>query len=213
MAKQRKVIEDYEREPTKSVTLSIPISDWQMLEAFAEATHRPLNDVVSEIFSDTAIVSIRRMLARNATLVKKEKHGPKAAKTGELAVPALLDPADTKLPLPATPPPDLPTPLVDYAVPSKKQLSQERPMPMAVQLQSSHQPPSEPPSRPASPLVAPHTRPEGNSPVPSESRPAASGPQPNFLPSSPSPTRSPMPPLQSTTKPIDEPPQKPPTQA
>jgi len=197
MANRRKERQDYVKEPSKQITLSISISQYQLLEQFTEGTNRPMVDVVSQVFSDTAIVSIRRMLAANTKPNITEKYASKA--------PANLVAA--QLPPPAMPPLDLQPPVVDQAVFSTNtnQPPQEQPMPPAAPLQSSHQPPSVPPSRPASPLVAPHSRPENNSPVPSGSRPTAFGPQSNSLPPLPSPTRSLMPPLQSSTKPTDEP--------
>ena len=110
MSNRRKQIEDYEKEPTKAVTLLIPISHWQLLETFAEATHRPINDVVSDVFSDTAIVSIRRMLASNAKPSQKEKGA-----SGEPAVSGIPALAAAELIPPLTPLSNPPSPRVTPA--------------------------------------------------------------------------------------------------
>ena len=111
MSNRRRQIEDYAKEGTKTITLSIPISQWQMLETFAEATHRPINDVVSDVFSDTAIISIRRMLASNAKPSQKDV-------SGEPAVSALPDLAAAELTSPLTILSDPPSPKATPAAPS-----------------------------------------------------------------------------------------------
>jgi len=82
MANRRKQYTDYVKEVTKQITLTVSISQYQLLEQFTEGTNRPMADVISEVFSDTAVVSIRRMLAANA---KPSTEEPAASRLPDLA--------------------------------------------------------------------------------------------------------------------------------
>ena len=181
MANRRKQYADYVKEATRQITLSVPISLYQLLEQFTEGTNRPMVEVISQVFIDTTIVSIRHMLAANATPGKKERYASIApAKTDEPVAPALPDPAAARLPPPVIPPFNPPTPVADHAVPGVKQPPQERP-PLAEAPQSLRQSPAVPqpipplnrseplPSTPPRPVIPPSARPSSGDAERSES--------------------------------------------